>query len=199
MCDLPEEKIAKSKLWESACDGWRRRERRWRLREDAGERLTAAGDGEVTGGGERRSCWLGLRRREKREIEKKRIFCLVDEMLQCICTPGLHAVSFYVMECFNVFAHTMEASTSSEANFQIPAISRIPLSVPSGYEVDLAISGFTSFLQSDAGSKVGSLPLISSLDGQGKLQSVEGMTIQKAFELMNRVKPIQVPYSAHNQ
>ncbi|CAL5331348.1 unnamed protein product [Camellia sinensis] len=85
----------------------------------------------------------------------------------------------------------MEASTSSEANFQIPAISRIPLSVPSGYEVDLAISGFTSFLQSDAGSKVGSLPLISSLDGLGKLQSVEGMTIQKAFELMNRVKPIQ--------
>ncbi|KAL7233633.1 hypothetical protein ACSBR1_017278 [Camellia fascicularis] len=85
----------------------------------------------------------------------------------------------------------MEASTSSGANFQIPAISRIPLSVPSGYEVDLAISGFTSFLQSDTGSKVGSLPLISSLDGLGKLQSVEGMTIQKAFELMNKVKPIQ--------
>ncbi|THF97471.1 hypothetical protein TEA_029199 [Camellia sinensis var. sinensis] len=104
--------------------------------------LTAAGDGEVTGGG------------------------------------GEGAVA-------------MEASTSSEANFQIPAISHIPLSVPSGYEVDLAISGFTSFLQSDAGSKVGSLPLISSLDGLGKLQSVEGMTIQKAFELMNRVKPIQ--------
>ncbi|KAI8019156.1 hypothetical protein LOK49_LG04G01415 [Camellia lanceoleosa] len=86
----------------------------------------------------------------------------------------------------------MEASTSFEANFQIPAISRIPLSVPSGYEVDLAISGFTSFffyLTPD--QKVGSLPLISSLDGLGKLQSVEGMTIQKAFELMNRVKPIQ--------
>ncbi|GMP42762.1 hypothetical protein CsSME_00012393 [Camellia sinensis var. sinensis] len=93
----------------------------------------------------------------------------------------------------------MEASTSSEANFQIPANSCIPLSVPSGDEVDSTISGFTSFLQSDAGSKVGSLPLISSLDGLGKLQSVEGMTIQKAFELMNRVKPIQVPYSAHNQ
>ncbi|CAL5331355.1 unnamed protein product [Camellia sinensis] len=86
---------------------------------------------------------------------------------------------------------TMEASTSSEANFQIPANSCIPLSVPSGDEVDSTISGFTSFLQSDAGSKVGSLPLISSLDGLGKLQSVEGMTIQKAFELMNRVKPIQ--------
>ncbi|XP_028092339.1 uncharacterized protein LOC114292553 [Camellia sinensis] len=85
----------------------------------------------------------------------------------------------------------MEASTSSEANFQIPASSCIPLSVPSGDEVDSAISGFTSFLQSDAGSKVSSLPLISSLDGLGKLQSVEGMTIQKAFELMNRVKPIQ--------
>ncbi|GMP42773.1 hypothetical protein CsSME_00012398 [Camellia sinensis var. sinensis] len=85
----------------------------------------------------------------------------------------------------------MEASTSSEANSQIPDNCCIPLSVPSGDEVDSAISGFTSFLQSDAGSKVGSLPLISSLDGQGKLQSVEGMTIQKAFELMNRVKPIQ--------
>ncbi|CAL5382697.1 unnamed protein product [Camellia sinensis] len=46
-------------------------------------------------------------------------------------------------------------------------------------------------LQSDTGSEVGSLPLISSIDGLGKLQSVEGMTIQNAFELMDRAKPIQ--------
>ncbi|THG13574.1 hypothetical protein TEA_007837 [Camellia sinensis var. sinensis] len=43
-----------------------------------------------------------------------------------------------------------------------------------------------------------SLPLISRPDGLGKLQSVEGMTIQKSFELMDNVKPIQVPYSAYN-
>ncbi|CAL5382711.1 unnamed protein product [Camellia sinensis] len=167
----------------------------------------------------------------------------------------------------------MEASTSSEVNFQIPASSRIPLSVPSVVEGESAISGFTrcqdyvhdyitgvryrsdsemvaktvefagngkdawvfdidetllsnlpyyahhgfgpetfdevSFdewvdvaeapallaslnsFQSEAGSKVGSLPLISSPDGLGKLQSVEGMTIQKSFELMDNVKPIQ--------
>ncbi|GMP42785.1 hypothetical protein CsSME_00012403 [Camellia sinensis var. sinensis] len=36
-----------------------------------------------------------------------------------------------------------------------------------------------------------SLPLISRPDGLGKLQSVEGMTIQKSFELMDNVKPIQ--------
>ncbi|KAL7203803.1 hypothetical protein ACSBR2_016954 [Camellia fascicularis] len=85
----------------------------------------------------------------------------------------------------------MEVSTSSEVDFQIPAISRIPLLVPSGDEVESAISGFTSFLQSDAGSEVGSLRLISSVEGLGKLQSVEGMTIQNAFELMDRAKPIQ--------
>ncbi|KAL7233616.1 hypothetical protein ACSBR1_017269 [Camellia fascicularis] len=85
----------------------------------------------------------------------------------------------------------MEASTSSEVNFQIPASSGIPLSVPSVVEGESAISGFTSSFQSEAGSKVGSLPLISSPDGLGKLQSVEGMTIQKSFELMDNVKPIQ--------
>ncbi|CAL5381379.1 unnamed protein product [Camellia sinensis] len=37
----------------------------------------------------------------------------------------------------------MEASTSSEVNFQIPANFHIPLSVPSGDEVESAISGFT--------------------------------------------------------
>ncbi|GMP42753.1 hypothetical protein CsSME_00012388 [Camellia sinensis var. sinensis] len=37
----------------------------------------------------------------------------------------------------------MEASTSSEVDFQIPANSRIPLSVPSGDEVESAISRFT--------------------------------------------------------
>ncbi|XP_028098414.1 uncharacterized protein LOC114298108 [Camellia sinensis] len=63
----------------------------------------------------------------------------------------------------------MEASTSSEVDFQIPANSRIPLSVPSGDEVESAISRFTSSLQSDTGSEVGSLPLISSIDGLGKL------------------------------
>ncbi|KAL7203801.1 hypothetical protein ACSBR2_016953 [Camellia fascicularis] len=85
----------------------------------------------------------------------------------------------------------MEASTSSEVNFQIPANSHIPLSVPSGDEVESAISGFTSSFQSEAGSKVSPLPLISSLDGLGKLQSVKGMTIQKAFGLLDRAKPIQ--------
>ncbi|XP_028071892.1 uncharacterized protein LOC114274210 [Camellia sinensis] len=80
----------------------------------------------------------------------------------------------------------MEASTSSEVNFQIPASSRIPLSVPSVVEGESAISGFTSTFQSEE-----SLPLISRPDGLGKLQSVEGMTIQKSFELMDNVKPIQ--------
>ncbi|KAI8028354.1 hypothetical protein LOK49_LG02G00758 [Camellia lanceoleosa] len=61
----------------------------------------------------------------------------------------------------------------------------ISLSVPTANEVDSAILGCTSFLLSDAGSKVGSLPLISSVD------AVEGMTFTKAFELMNTVKPIQ--------
>ncbi|XP_028105182.1 uncharacterized protein LOC114304208 [Camellia sinensis] len=64
---------------------------------------------------------------------------------------------------------TMEASTPSEVNFQILANSHIPLSISSGDEVESAISRFTSL---------------------GKLQSVKGMTIQKAFGL-DGAEPIQ--------
>ncbi|THG17029.1 hypothetical protein TEA_012855 [Camellia sinensis var. sinensis] len=53
------------------------------------------------------------------------------------------------------------------------------------------IGSSTFTLQSDTGSEVGSLPLISSVDGLGKLQSVVGMTFQNAFELLGRAKPIQ--------
>ncbi|GMP42754.1 hypothetical protein CsSME_00012389 [Camellia sinensis var. sinensis] len=63
----------------------------------------------------------------------------------------------------------MEASTSSEVKFQILANSHIPLSISSGDEVESAISRFTSL---------------------GKLQSVKGMTIQKAFGL-DGAEPIQ--------
>ncbi|CAL5381375.1 unnamed protein product [Camellia sinensis] len=123
-----------------------------------------------------KSSFVRLDEGEKSKVE------LGDEKIQNIEGKGTIAVQT---------KGAMEASTSSEVDFQIPANSRIPLSVPSGDEVESAISRFTSTLQSDTGSEVGSLPLISSVDGLGKLQSVVGMTFQNAFELLGRAKPIQ--------
>ncbi|XP_028098415.1 uncharacterized protein LOC114298109 isoform X1 [Camellia sinensis] len=78
-----------------------------------------------------------------------------------------HGELNYIWLC--IFKTAMEASTSSEVKFQILANSHIPLSISSGDEVESAISRFTSL---------------------GKLQSVKGMTIQKAFGL-DGAEPIQ--------